>query len=221
MCGRYILTVSGEVLARLFGLDEVPELVPRYNIAPTQRVPVVRAVGGRRRLDSLRWGLVPHWAAEPSVGHRLVNARAETAATKPSFRSAFRSRRCLVPANGFYEWQATPSGKQPWLIRLSGGRPFAMAGLWERWSGGDGDLETFTILTTSPNEVVAPLHGRMPVILPPEAWERWLDPEYRAPEALQALLGPFPAAEMEAHPVSRLVNDPANDSPACLERARP
>ena len=221
MCGRYILTVSGEVLARLFGLDEVPELVPRYNIAPTQRVPVVRAAGGRRRLDSLRWGLVPHWAAEPSVGHRLVNARAETAATKPSFRSAFRSRRCLVPANGFYEWQATPAGKQPWLIRLSGGRPFAMAGLWERWSGGDGDLETFTILTTSPNEVVAPLHGRMPVILPPEAWERWLDPEYRAPEALQALLGPFPAAEMEAHPVSRLVNDPANDSPACLERARP
>ncbi len=218
MCGRYMLTVSGEVLARLFELDTAPELAPRYNIAPTQPAPVVRSREGSRELRELRWGLVPRWARDPSMGARLINARAETAAAKPSFREAFRSRRCLVPANGFFEWQKLPGGKQPWLVRFADRRPFALAGLWERWTPPEGTpLETFTILTTEPNAVVAPLHGRMPVILPPEAWDPWLDPALRDPGRLAPLLRPCPPEGMETFPVSRLVNSPANDSPECAE----
>ncbi len=222
MCGRYILTVPGEVLARLFDLDEVPELGPRYNIAPGQLAPVVRAADGARRLAMLRWGLVPHWARDPRTGNRPINARAESVASRPSFRDPFRYRRCLVPADGFYEWRRTPAGKQPWLVRFADRRPFAMAGLWEHWRGSTGEaLETFTILTTRPNEIVAPIHARMPVILPPEAWDTWLDPSLRDPGPLLDLLGPHPAPGMEAFPVSRRVNDPRNDSPACITPTHP
>ena len=222
MCGRYILTITGEVLAGAFGVERVPELPPRYNIAPTQDAPVVRRGDGRRRMDLLRWGLVPPWAKDPSIGQRLINARAGTAAAKPSFRNALRRRRCLVPADGFYEWQRTAAGKQPWLIRMAGGRPFAMAGLWEVWRPRDGEpLETFTILTTEPNEVVAPLHGRMPVILPPGSWDLWLDPSVTDPDRLAPLLVPHPAVGMTAHPVIRAVGSPAFDEPACIEPVAP
>jgi len=222
MCGRYILTITGEVLARAFDLHETPELSPRYNIAPTQDAPVIREIGGVRRLELLRWGLVPSWARDPSIGQRLINARSETAASKPSFRSAIRRRRCLVPSDGFYEWQKTPAAKQPWLIRMRDGGPFAMAGLWETWRPEAGEaLETFTILTTKPNQVVAPLHGRMPVILPPGSWERWLDPAIDDPSKLSPLLEPYPPEEMAAHPVTRAVGSPAFDMPACIEPVKP
>ncbi len=222
MCGRYILTVPGEVLARVFDLDEVPELEPRYNIAPGQLAPVVRAADGARRPAMLRWGLVPRWARDPRAGNRPINARAESVASRPSFRDAFRSRRCLVPSDGFYEWRRTPAGKQPWLVRFADRRPFAMAGLWEHWRGSTGEaLETFTILTTRPNEIVAPIHARMPVILPPETWDTWLDPSLREPAPLLDLLGPHPASGMEAFPVSRRVSDPRNDSPACIAPTHP
>ena len=222
MCGRYVLTITGKVLAGAFGVDQVPEVEPRYNIAPTQRAPVVRGDEGRRRMDLVRWGLIPPWAKDPSIGQRLINARAETAAAKPSFRNAIRRRRCLVPADGFYEWQRTPAGKQPWLIRMADGWPFAMAGLWEIWRPRDGEpLETFTILTTEPNEVVAPLHDRMPVILPPGSWDLWLDPSVTDPDRLAPLLAPHPPEGMTAHPVTRAVGSPAFDEPACIEPVAP
>ncbi len=217
MCGRYILTITGKVLAEAFGVDETPELAPRYNISPTQEAPVVREAGGRRRMDLLRWGLIPSWAKDPSIGQRLINARAETAASKPSFRSALRTRRCLVPADGFYEWQKTPAGKQPWLIRMRDAGPFALAGLWENWQLPGGEpLESFTILTTRPNELVAPLHDRMPVILPPESWDLWLDPELREPPVLSHLLRPYAPGAMTAYPVTPAVGSPAFDEPACI-----
>jgi len=218
MCGRYVLTITGKVLANAFGLDESPGLVPRYNIAPTQRAPIIRKTKDGRRLDLLRWGLIPSWAKTPSSGARLINARAETAASKPSFRDPLRRRRCLVPADGFYEWQRTAAGKQPWLIRMQDGGPFAMAGLWERWSAaGEDPLETFTILTTAPNELIAPLHDRMPVILPEDSWEAWLDPGLRDPDALSHLLKPFPAPSMDAFRVTPALGSPAFDHPSCIE----
>jgi len=152
MCGRYTLTTPGETVAELVELDEAPRLAPRYNIAPTQESAVVRLAAGRRSLLSLRWGLVPYWAAEPGIGNRMINARSETAAEKPAFRSSMRRRRCLVPADGFFEWRRTAAGKQPYLIRLAGGGPFTFAGLWDRWVPHDGEpIESFTILTTRPD----------------------------------------------------------------------
>lgn len=218
MCGRYTLASPGHVVAELFGLGEVPELRPRYNIAPTQPVAVVRATGDRPRLDMLQWGLVPSWAKDLTIGSKLINARAETVAEKPSFRAALRARRCLVVADGFYEWQPTSGRKQPWFFQIGGGRAFAFAGLWERWAPpGIDPIESCTIVTTEANEVVAPVHGRMPVILTPEGCSRWL--AGGPTEELQALLAPFPPDEMCAHPVSLRVNSPANDDPACIAAA--
>ncbi len=219
MCGRFLLSDPEAVIQGLFGVIPPAGLGPRYNIAPSQQVPVFRRTGPGRspEITLLRWGLVPNWAKDPSIGNRLVNARAETAAEKPSFRSALRRRRCLIPAEGFYEWQRVDGRKQPWLIRRRGGGGFAMAGLWEAWRGSAGPLETFTILTTRPNEVVAPLHDRMPVIVSPESFPLWLDPELQDPEILSSLLVPAPAAELEAYPVSTLVNNPANDDPHCMQ----
>ena len=217
MCGRYTLSTPGAAVAELLELDSAPRLAPRYNIAPTQESAVVRLADGRRSLAGLRWGLVPYWAADPSIGSRMINARSETVAEKPAFRSSLRRRRCLVPADGFYEWRRTPAGKQPYLIRLCGGGPFAFAGLWERWVPHDGEpIESFTILTTRPNELIATLHDRMPVILPARHHGLWLDPAESAPERLTSVLRPFPAEEMEAFPVSTLVNAPANDVPECV-----
>src|SRR4051794_17675419 len=211
MCGRYTLLASPEALREQFGLVEVPVLAPRYNVAPTQKVAAVRRTAGAegRELALLRWGLIPPWADDPAIGNRLLNARAETVADKPSFRSALRCRRCLVLADGFFEWQTSRGKKQPYYFRLRDGRPFALAGLWERWARGEhGTVESCTLVTTEANDLVRPLHERMPVILPPDAYEVWLDPAVEHPERLRPLLRPCRADEMTAYPVSVRVNSP-------------
>jgi putative SOS response-associated peptidase YedK len=220
MCGRYFLTTPGDVLAAELELESVPELEPRYNIAPSQPVAVVRASepGPGRALARVTWGLIPGWARERAIGNRLINARGETLAEKPSFRDAFRKRRCLIPADGFFEWQKLPGGKQPFVLRRKGGGPITFAGLWSSWKDREtGEaLETCAIVTTTPNELAATVHDRMPVLLGRAARADWLDPA-ADPNALSALLVPYPAAEMEAYPVSRRVNDPGHDDPACIE----
>lgn len=219
MCGRFALIVDAAVLAEVFELDPPPDLAPRYNIAPTQELLAVRAGTSRpREWARLRWGLVPSWAKEASIGARMINARAETAAEKPSFRSALKSRRCLVPASGFFEWAKAGAAKQPHFIRFRDARVFAFAALWERWAGESPPLESCTLLTTAPNELVAELHDRMPVILPPECHEEWLRPGPVARDRLAELLVPYPAAGMEAFPVSSHVNRPGNDDPECVVR---
>lgn len=223
MCGRYTLSAPGEVVGELLGLEAVPALAPRFNISPTQESLVVRAApGGQRQAEPMRWGLVPSWADDPSVGSRLINARSEGVAEKPAFRSSFKSKRCLVPADGFYEWQKLAGGKkQPWHIHLASGRPFAIAGLWARWSKGEIPLETFTLLTTAPNEVAGRIHDRMPVILAPDEYDRWLDPELSDPEVLLPLLDSYPAAEMAAYPVSNRVGSPSQDDPGLVVPLEP
>ncbi len=167
------------------------------------------------------WGLVPRWADDPAIGNRLINARAETAATKPSFRDAFRRRRCLIPADGFYEWKRQGGGKQPYYIRLEDDRPFAFAGLWERWEKAGAVIESCTILTTDANELLMPLHNRMPAILDREQFDRWLDPTIEDAKVLQPLLGPYPAERMIAYPVSTVVNSPRHDVAECIDKAPP
>lgn len=219
MCGRFAFYSSHEAIARLFGVHGPAAIEPRYNIAPTQFVPAVRADGeGVRRLAMLYWGLIPGWAKERSIGARMINARAETLAEKPSFRSAFRRRRCLVLADGYYEWQARPGGKQPWFIRAASGEPFAFAGLWERWVEREGEppLESCAIVTTAASAELAPLHHRMPVVLPPEAYEIWLDPRLEDTTKLAPLLAGTPAVAMRAEPVGRRVNDVRNDGPELI-----
>lgn len=221
MCGRYTLTTPGEVIAEIFDLPEAPEVSARYNVAPTQEVAAIRAdeETGERRFATLRWGLVPHWAKDPSIGNRMINARSESVAEKPAFRSSFKKKRCLVLADGFYEWQKVADGKkQPWYFRLESGDPFAFAGLWASWSRGDDDrLETCTLLTTDANALVKKAHHRMPVILSPEDLDLWLDPQVTDREPLEALLDPFDPARMIAFPVSTRVNSPANDDPSVIE----
>jgi putative SOS response-associated peptidase YedK len=223
VCGRYTLKTPVKALAEEFSLfDPPPSLPPRYNIAPTQPVAAVRqaADGGGRELVRLRWGLIPSWADDPKIGYRLINARAETAADKPAFRSAFRHRRCLVPADGFYEWRPVNGKKQPYYICRRDGGPFAFAGLWEQWQGADGEvIESCTLLTTPANDLVRPIHERMPVILKPEAYAPWLDPHSHQPERLHPLLRPYPGEEMTTYPVSHRVNNPRNDDPQCAEPA--
>ena len=176
------------------------------------------AGGGERRLELLRWGLIPAWADDPAIGSRMINARSETAAEKPSFRRAFKERRCLIAADGFYEWQKTNGGKQPYHLRMRDGRPFAFAGLWESWKeDGEGEIRSCTILTTDANDLVGEVHHRMPVILPPEIYDLWLDPTVREAEQLLSLLIPYPPEDMEAYPVSRRVNNPSNNEPSCVE----
>ena len=192
---------------------------PNYNVAPTQEVPAVVAGngGGERRLEMLRWGLIPSWADDPGIGARMINARSETVAEKPSFRRAFKERRCLIPADGFYEWQKTNGGKQPYYLRMKSGRPFAFAGLWESWKGDGNEIRSCTILTTNPNDVAGEIHNRRPVILPPEGYEVWLDPDVRETDQLLSLLAPYPPGDMEAYPVSRRVSSPSNNEPSCVE----
>jgi putative SOS response-associated peptidase YedK len=220
MCGRYTLASPTERLAEEFGVDAASiELAPNYNVAPTQTVAAVLGEGGQRRLEVLRWGLIPPWADDPGIGSRMINARSETAPGKPSFRRAFRERRCLIPADGFYEWQRTNGAKQPYYIHMEDGRPFAFAGLWESWSkGGEGEVRTCTILTTGANALVGEVHDRMPVILAHDAYDVWLDPASERDE-LTGLLAPYPVDEMEAYPVSRFVNSPSNNDPRCIEPA--
>ncbi|MCK6484322.1 MAG: SOS response-associated peptidase [Phycisphaerae bacterium] len=221
MCGRYTITESPRQLAIRFQaeLDErLADLPPRYNVAPTQIVPIVRFDDGRR-VTPMRWGLVPAWADDPAIGNRLINARGETLASKASFRTAFRKRRCLVPADGFYEWPKSPRGKTPMRIALADGGVFAFAGLWERWTGPAGDeLLTFTIVTTDANEKLKPIHDRMPVILEPASEERWLDPQID-PAKLKDLIRPAPPDRLVAYAVSKRVNSPKNDEPSLIRPA--
>lgn len=219
MCGRFTMTVDPAQLQDTFPWLEVPEgIQPRYNIAPTQPVAVVPN-NGENRLEYFQWGLIPSWAKDPSIGNRMINARADTLAEKPAFRAAFRRRRCLVLADGFYEWrkEAGQKVKQPMYIRLKTGEPFAFAGLWEVWNSPDGSqILSCTIITTDPNELVEDIHNRMPVILPRDGYASWLEPSERQPKDLQDLLRPYPSQELEAYPVSTVVNSPGNDTPTCV-----
>lgn len=219
MCGRFTLQSPVDDLRALFEFDGTVELVPRYNIAPTQDVAVVRAAPdeGERELALVRWGLIPFFMKDASSGARMINARSETVAEKPSFRAALRKRRCLVPADGFIEWQKRESGKQPLLIDRKDGATFAMAGLWESWKGPDGDIESCTILTTSANETVAPVHDRMPVILGRDDFSLWLDRGVSSPELLLPLLEPCASGDLRTREISPRVNSPRNDDPACLD----
>jgi putative SOS response-associated peptidase YedK len=218
MCGRYTLTTPVGKLAEEFEITgPLPEVPARYNIAPTQEVAAVLTEDDERHLEMLRWGLIPSWADDPGIGSRMINARSETAAEKPSFRGAFKKRRCLIVADGFYEWQKVNGGKQPYYIHMMGGRPFAFAGLWESWGKYGEEIRSCTILTTDANNMVGRVHHRMPVILPPEEYELWLDPDMREAEPLLDLLRPYPENVMEAHPVSRFVNSPSNDDKRCVE----
>lgn len=219
MCGRYTLKTPVDALAREFGLSgPLPEIPASYNIAPTRHVAAVLFEGGRK-LEMLRWGLIPSWAKDPEIGNRMINARSETVPEKPSYRKAFKERRCLIPADGFYEWQKTNGGKQPYYFKMKNGGPFAFAGLWEDWSRDGQEIRSCTILTTTPNWLVGEVHDRMPVILSREDHDFWLDPEVDEPEPLRSLLKPYPAEAMEAYPVSRHVNRPTNDDERCVEPA--
>ena len=221
MCGRFALYTPAEAVVRLFRLDGAPDLSPRYNIAPTQPVVAIRpGEGGGREARMLRWGLVPFWAKDPSIGSRMINARGETVAEKPAFRQAFRRRRCLIPADGFYEWQKVPGGKQPWYISARDEVPLAFAGLWERWDkrGTEAPVETCTIVTTAANATLLPLHDRMPVILGAADWDAWLD-DAASSTLLRDLIRPAPDNLLSARPVSRRVNRPVNDGPELITEA--
>jgi putative SOS response-associated peptidase YedK len=220
MCGRFTLLVPAEELAQAFDLPSVPEVVPpRYNIAPTQPVAIVRLDPDRRQreLAYVNWGLIPSWADDPAIGNRMINARAETAAEKPAFRAAFKYRRCLVPASGFYEWQQRNGAKQPYYIYPAGGPVLGLAGLWERWVHPDGsEIQSCTILTTTPSGDVANLHNRMPLILDPADYGAWLASDGANLDELQHLLRPAPEGMLAAEPVSTYVNRPGNEGPECI-----
>jgi putative SOS response-associated peptidase YedK len=215
MCGRFSLAVTPEELAKSFALGTVPDFPARYNIAPSQPVAVILQTNEQpeRHFRLMRWGLIPAWAKDPAIANRLINARAETVAEKPSFRTAFKRRRCLIPASGFFEWQKIKAGKQPFYFQSKDEALFAIAGLWESWQ----DIETCTILTTEANQLLKPIHERMPVILNPEDYDQWL--ALQTPENLQALLKPFPADQMLAYPVSKRMNNAAIDDPDCIAEA--
>ncbi|MFK7821954.1 MAG: SOS response-associated peptidase [Planctomycetaceae bacterium] len=223
MCGRFTLTSPAKKLVEFFDLGQPDvDLVPRYNIAPTQNSVCVREIGGTRELISMRWGLLPAWSKHESEGARLINARSETVDTMAAFRDAFRSRRCIVPANGFFEWKKSGSHKQPYLIRRWSNEPLAFAGLWESWSPRESDevIESFTILTTSPNQLVADIHDRMPVILGEDQHAAWLNSDTET-TSVQEFLKPCPAEEMEAVPVHRSVGNVKNDSETCIRPIKP
>ena len=226
MCGRYTLTADARQIAEIFDAepcDELPQRFDRYNLAPQQQAPIIRVGREGRALRLARWGFIPAWAQDPrQLKATPINARADRVSTSPMFRAAFHRQRCLVPATGFYEWQQRdkPRGKQPYYLRPDDGSIFAFAGLWDRWTSETGDsLDTFTILTTEPNDLLKPLHDRMPVILPAQNWPQWLDPENRDAGELTALLKPLPPERWQAVPIGRYVNSPTNDDPACIAPA--
>ena len=221
VCGRYTVANPRKILAEVLGSDDCPELVARYNVAPTQLAPVVLTrEDGSRHLVKMQWGLVPNWVNTPNIEHHLINARSETAWEKPAFRDSLKQRRCVIAADGFYEWQKTQDVKNAYLLRLTGGTPFGFAGLWDRWNGSHGNvLNTFAILTTHANALVEPLHDRMPVILDHQQRDAWLSPR-TDPHSLRLLCEPCPGAAMEAFPVSNYVNNTAHDSVECLQPAQ-
>ncbi len=226
MCGRYTLTTPAGILAKAFQMELIPDLSPRYNVAPTQEVPVIRAqkleeqddAGNPARDFSLmHWGLIPFFSKDRSGAARMINARGESAAEKPAFRRPFRLRRCLVLSDGFIEWKTIEKLKHPYFIRFQDERPFAYAGLWDGWMSPEGQrVDSVTILTTQPNEVVKPYHDRMPVILEPESYDLWLDKKVQEPEKVNHLLVPFPASLMKAEAINRRVNNVRNDDAECL-----
>ncbi len=215
MCGRFTLTLDPSELQDFADYTFPSQFAPRFNIAPTQPVLAIPN-DGAHKADFFIWGLIPSWAKDPSIGNRLINARAETLAEKPSFRGGFKYKRCLILADGFYEWKAQPGAKTkvPHFIHLKDRKPFAFAGLWDNWNSPDGSaVRSCTIITTEPNELMAGIHNRMPVILQRADYEQWLDPAPRTPDSLFPFLKPFPPGEMTAYPVSTLVNSPANERP--------
>lgn len=216
MCGRFVQRSSAKKIAKKFNVEEAPPLAERFNVAPSQSVLAVREAPDGREASFLKWGLVPRWAKDAAIGNRLINARSETIAEKPSFREAFARRRCLVPADGFYEWSRRGDRKRPFYFQMKDGELFAIAGLWERWEGEGGPLETCTLLTTEANELLAPYHDRMPVIVRPEDYDLWLDVGVKGAGLLN-LLRPYPHEEMGAYAVSPLVNNPSNNDPRCVE----
>jgi putative SOS response-associated peptidase YedK len=211
--------VPGDGFAERFQVEHIQQpLLPSYNVAPGATMPVV-VRDDTNRVELMKWGLIPFWAKDPKLSYKTINARAETVASSPAFREAFRRRRCLVPAGGFFEWRNTERGKLPYFIHLKQSELFAFAGLYDVWKDAEGnELRTYTIITTIPNDLVAPIHSRMPVILHRDDEAMWLDPKMSDVKALRALLNPFPDALMEAYPVSRAVNTPATNSPALIER---
>ena len=221
MCGRYFLHSTADKLTQLFGEMPMPLLEPRYNIAPTQPVPIVRQdAKGRREMVLVRWGLIPSWSKGPDSRYSMINARAETVAQKPAYRSAFRYRRCLLPADGFYEWRAAGGGKQPYVLRSRDRAPLALAGLWEHWQDADGnEIESCTVLVREANAQVRPVHERMPVVIGPETFDLWLDIHAQKPQPLETLLAAQQPPELEIYPVGRAVNSPRNDNASLLEAA--
>lgn len=222
MCGRYSLVAGADQLALRFAFDAGGlDLAPNFNVAPTQSVLAVRAAadGPHREAALMRWGLIPSWAKDKSIGYRMINARAETVAERPSYRTALQRRRCLVIADGFYEWQREGKVKRPMRITLRSGEPFAFAGLWETWRDPEGErIQSCTIITTTPNELVGNIHDRMPVILPPDLEDLWLDPDVKDSAILSDILAPYPAEHMQAYEVSPLVNSVKNNTPELIRR---
>lgn len=219
MCGRFTLITDVRRIAESFGVAPVLDIQPRYNIAPTQDV-IAILKNGAAHLISLRWGLIPAWAKDETIGSRMINARAETLTEKSSFKNLLRGKRCMVVADGFYEWRAEGKGKTPMYITLQDNQPFAFAGLWDLWKSPDGQqVQSCTIITTEPNELMATIHNRMPAILRPGAYEDWLNPQLRDEEVLTHWLTPYPAELMKARPVSKLVNNPRNDTSEILAQA--
>jgi len=217
MCGRFTLTDEIVQLQAYFEFFNDEELSPRYNIAPGQYILTVVSDGTNRVAQHMKWGFVPFWAKDEKMGFKMINARAETIDEKPSFRQAFQQRRCLILADGFYEWKRTESKKHPYRFVMKDRKPFAFAGIWETWSKGTTPLTSCTIITTEPNDVTKDIHDRMPVILSPDAYETWLNPTYQPICDLKELLKPYPAEKMEKYEVSTLVNSAKNDSPALLK----
>ncbi len=215
MCGRFTIAAEPEQLSDYFGVENtVPDFKPSYNITPSSAVPVIcQTKGAERRLSMMRWGLIPHWTKEPSAKYKMINAKVERLGERQAYRGAYKHRRCLVPATGFYEWRTENGVKQPYFINLPDDELFAFAGLWEYWQGSKGMLYTFTIITTPANELIRPVHHRMPAILTPFFFNMWLDPTFTDTRALQALLDPYESDEMEMYRVSPVVNNPSNDWP--------
>ena len=218
MCGRYVITSPPAAIRALFGYGEQPNFPPRYNVAPTQPIPLVRLAEGKRSFALMRWGLIPAWVDDPKNFSLLINARGESVLDKPAFRNAMRRRRCLIPADGFYDWRAGEP-KRPYFVRAKSGTPLAFAGLWETWTGPNGEeMETAAIVTTRANRTLAGIHERMPVVVPPEAFNMWLDCANIDDKTAASLIAPASDDLLEAYEVSTVVNRTANDDPKLIER---
>ena len=220
MCGRFTLNTPAQIIAEFFKLSEVPDIKPRYNIAPTQSIATVTVDSKKieRQFQFMRWGLIPSWAKNMKIGSHTINARSETVAEKPAFRSAIKHRRCLIIADGFYEWQPQGKKKQPYYFTMANSEQFAFAGLWENWESPEAkNIVSCSIITTAANETVHPVHDRMPVILPEGDWEEWLDPSVNTSQQVLPLLKPYASAAMIANAVSAIVNSPTRDSPECIQ----